>query len=375
VPPGGPHRRIDLDAVRAEAHPGRLQTQSFDVRSPPGGHQDRFALDGFDRATGAPEADLADASVLPRGDRFGVREDPHAVLFESPPEERGNVLILARENPGRLLEDGDAHAQAGERLPELAPHGAAADNDHSIRLLVEPVEDRFVGVMRRSPQPLDRRNSGAAARRDHEVPSAKSNAVDLDFTGRDESRLAAKYVDPEPFETLLRIVRSDLRAALPHPPHHGLELEAGLLRIEPPVARAPDLRDQASGRNQGLRRHAAGVEAVPAHPIPFDERNAAPEAGGSRRRHEAGRAGADHDDVVGSASFFPIRRHGSPRESRPPNRPRRIFFRIPGRAPFLKTPAPAASAEWPRRRSRSPSARVRASGSSPTPGRDGRRRD
>ena len=203
-----------------------------------------------------------------------------------------------------MLDERDGDSQTGESLSELASDRTAAQNRQALRLLGELVEEVLVGEKGDARQTIDRRNGGTAAGRDHEILCAEASTADLDFVRRSESRLAVEYVDAERFEPLRGVVRRDLGPPLAHARPNPGDVEPGFLRLETPGPRVTDVGRQPSRREDRFGRHAAGVQALAAHPCPLDERDAAAQAGRARRGHEPGRAAADHDDVVGALSLW-----------------------------------------------------------------------
>ena len=69
----------------------------------------------------------------------------------------------------------------------------------------------------------------------------------------------------------------------------------------PKLAASATSRDDARGADDALRRHAADVQAVAAHQVAFDQRDPRAQPGGAGGGHQAGGAGADHDQVVAPA--------------------------------------------------------------------------
>ena len=90
-------------------------------------------------------------------------------------------------------------------------------------------------------------------------------------------------------------------------PHAGKDILQAKLwfgRLQSEGFTAPHSLDEVRGRNEGLRRDAAEIQAVAAHLVGFDERRPATQAGSPSRGHQASGAGADHDDVVLPLAFL-----------------------------------------------------------------------
>ena len=80
--------------------------------------------------------------------------------------------------------------------------------------------------------------------------------------------------------------------------HDGGEIDGDVGDSNTQSVRAPKLTNRARCSQDRLRGHAAGVQAVAAKAAAFDERDARPEGRRADRADEAGRAAADHDEVV-----------------------------------------------------------------------------
>jgi len=52
------------------------------------------------------------------------------------------------------------------------------------------------------------------------------------------------------------------------------------------------------GADNPLGGNAAHIQAIAAQQLPLDERHPGPQSGGPGRTHQAGRAGADHHQVI-----------------------------------------------------------------------------
>ena len=64
------------------------------------------------------------------------------------------------------------------------------------------------------------------------------------------------------------------------------------------------------GGEQGLGGHAARIQAVPAHQVPFDQRDLRPQPCRARGRHETCGPRSDHHEVVARSGLriLPLRR-------------------------------------------------------------------
>ena len=113
--------------------------------------------------------------------------------------------------------------------------------------------------------------------------------------------VAFDHPHAETGEALLGIVRRDRGDDVV-----DMLVDLGEVDLGAPARRrrtASRLRDRScarlAGRDQRLRRHAAGIEAFAAHLALFDQHDRHAERGGGRRDRQAAGAGADDADVGG----------------------------------------------------------------------------
>jgi hypothetical protein len=168
------------------------------------------------------------------------------------------------------------------------------------------LEHGVVGEIRHVGEPRNRRHGRAAAGGDHEFARGNARRTGFDQLAPDEPGARGHDVYAEPRETLDRIVggdRGDLRA---HMVAHGRIIHAARdLQAEAAcIARGAD---RACRRDQRLGRHAAGVEAVAAHFVRFDEHHVEAELGSTRGHRQAAGARSDHADVGGDVVHGALR--------------------------------------------------------------------
>src|SRR5207247_10165231 len=126
-----------------------------------------------------------------------------------------------------------------------------------------------------------------------------------------EATLPEINIDTELTETPGRVVRAEAGAQPAHPLHDRREIHADSLRYaDAEFPRVPHLGHYSSRPDNRLARHATDVETVAAHQLALDERDFGAEPGRAGRRHQAGRPGADHHQVVtlGGRRVHPIGR-------------------------------------------------------------------
>ena len=88
-----------------------------------------------------------------------------------------------------------------------------------------------------------------------------------------------------------------LSAARTHALHDGGEIDIDTKAHAGITGRAR-LVHGARGAKQRLRRHAAGVQAVAAESLAFDERHAGPKSSGTNCRNETGGAAPNRYEVI-----------------------------------------------------------------------------
>ncbi len=134
---------------------------------------------------------------------------------------------------------------------------------------------------------------------DDSLLESKALAVDLYRIVSGEAAVAQEDVDAQALEARGRVMVAEPRAYTAHTLHGRREVDLHASG-DPDADRGScaNVADRSRRPDHGLRGHAADVEAVAAHEIALDECHASAETGGARRRHQAGSAGADHDQVV-----------------------------------------------------------------------------
>ena len=113
-------------------------------------------------------------------------------------------------------------------------------------------------------------------------------AVDLDLAGSHEAGVSREDLDAVAGEHLGGLVLADLRADGADVGHHagGVDPPGPIDRKTEPAEPVRD-RGGASGREQGLARHAAAPRALPAKPSALDERDARAETARDQRSGQA----------------------------------------------------------------------------------------
>ena len=185
-----------------------------------------------------------------------------------------------------------------EALGELTADRAAADDPEPGRQIGQ-CEDGLVGEKTLRSAAGNGWHHGTGAGRDDGLAEVETCAVHVYRVGRDESTFADEDVHPEVLEPLGSVYVTDVGAELAHALHHRAEV-AGPLRGRAAEALLRPTRGAPGpgGPDNRLRRHAAVVEAVPAHHSTLDQSDPGAQTGGSGGRDQPRGAPADHHQVI-----------------------------------------------------------------------------
>ena len=151
--------------------------------------------------------------------------------------------------------------------------------------------------------PGNRRHDRPRAGRDHEAAGRDLELdplrADDDGLGVAEARLALDHADAKAGEALLGIVRRDrLDDAMDVVVDLG-ELDDRLRGLDAERPAGAKGLGALARRDHRLRRHAAGVEALAAHPALFDQHHRHAERGCGRRDRQSGGAAANDAEIGG----------------------------------------------------------------------------
>jgi hypothetical protein len=239
---------------------------------------------GVQRGTGADPLDSRARADL----------DPGAL--EDRREHGSGLGLLPGEDPVRGLDDGHPRAELREGLRELDADRAATHHQQVLRLLGQ-VEQRPVVEVRNRVQPVDRRDAGVRARREHHPRAAHDLPVHVERVRGGQARPSTDEVDPLRLQLLGRLVRGDAVDDVVHVPHHRGEVDVAH-RAEPPLLRLPGTGHPVRHVEQRLAGDAAVVRAVPSGLGLVDQGDAAAGHAGGARGGEASRTRSEDDQVV-----------------------------------------------------------------------------
>ena len=255
-------RRIDFDAERLQAKPA-------DVGGTSKRNQDSVEFDGpcFTIALAYQRARRARAV-----ERFRTPagHDVHAIRTQACFDDRSRIGVFACQQPVVAFDQHHVAAQPRKRLTQFAPDRAAPQHDETTRKIAQSPE----GFRCQHVDPVDARqrwHGRSRTGRDHQATRGQAATVDLDFPWRHHLRVAQHHVDTQPAVALGRIVRGDACDRGMHAVHRAREIDIDLDPGQSVALRRARMCDLTRSVQQGLGWHAAGVEAVTAHAIAFDE--------------------------------------------------------------------------------------------------------
>ena len=273
---------------------GRFQIEAVDRGFAPGGDQQMAAGDGLLGAGGFDRCRYGSASVRDADD-IDAAADDDALALELIEHDHGAFRIVLGERCG-LLQHSHRTPQAAEGLRHFQADRPGADDDEMLRPLGE-IENRLVGEIRPLVESGDRRHRRRRSGRDHEPARANFDIADNERPAILECRGALDDAHAEPGEALGRIVGRNRGDHAMHVRVHLGEIDRGARRRHAEHAGALHQPRALGRRQQSLRRHAAGVEAVAAHLVLFDQHRRHAERGRGRGNRQAAGAAADHANV------------------------------------------------------------------------------
>ena len=138
--PGRPHVRdaraelvVDADvAPRVELDPGTIDVEVIGVRSPADGEEQMAAFD----PPGVGDDGDSPGGSLDAG-RLRVQTNVDLLNLEDALDLRGDVFVVARDEPPAALDDGHPRAEPAIHLRELEGDVASAEDDEMLRQRVD----------------------------------------------------------------------------------------------------------------------------------------------------------------------------------------------------------------------------------------------
>ena len=208
----------------------------------------------------------------------------------------GDQLRILPSRDRTRFHHGDPAAKPRERVRHLQPDRAAAQ-DQQVLWPFRQAEHGRIGQERHLCQPGNRRHRGAAAGGHDNPPRGQPLPVHHHRIRGDKARLPAQDSGAEAAEAHLGIGRSNTVDDTLDMHLHRSPIDRRFGESHPEPAGLPPHHHRMRRRQHRLARHAAGVEAVAAHPVPLDQRDLDAELGGAGGDRQAGGAGADDNQV------------------------------------------------------------------------------
>mmetsp|Transcript_24038 Transcript_24038/g.44238 ORF Transcript_24038/g.44238 Transcript_24038/m.44238 type:complete len:263 (-) Transcript_24038:1064-1852(-) len=197
------------------------------------------------------------------------------------------------------------------RLCHFHADGPAADDQQVIGAFAQ-IPQAFVGQVGHRINTLDRRDKGAGPCGDYNAPGRDDRVASLHLFVRNEVPKFTDHLNTKPLEPFLAVHRLNLCNYITH-----VVLGCGVVDLRHRISHAVDggmglaIGHLAAG-NQRLGGHAAVVQAITAHLVPFEQDNLCPHLAGPGGHRQAARSGANHQNI-GLDPFHFIQRPFLPR--------------------------------------------------------------
>ena len=219
----------------------------------------------------------------------------HAFLAKPRDDDFRELGIVLSERLEHF-EHRDIGPQATMRLGEFQSDRTAAYDDQR-RRQGGTIEDGLVGKIGNLVEPRDRRRGGAGARGDDEAPGLDLVVARHHRSRAGETAVLLDHGDAERLEPLHRIVRRDRGDDAVDVIVHRLEIDLRRAESDAEPAGAPRGLRHAGRRDQRLRRHAAHIEAIAAHPVALDQHHRRAHLRSARGDAEPARPRSDDAEI------------------------------------------------------------------------------
>ena len=277
-----------------------LQPQRIDIRRAPHRHQNFIAVHFYRFAILLADHHLVLRVQIHRH-HLVAREHANTFPQEFLRHHCGNVFIFAEQDARQHFNLRHFHPQPRKCLAQFATDGTTTQHHQPARFFPQ-IPHRVRREIARFRQTGNWRHRWSRPGGDHDAAGGQPLAVHFHFPRRHQLGVAADTLHPQLGVTLDRIMGCNRAHAALHPFHHLGKFEFRPHRFQAKIPRPANIRNHARTAQQTLAGHAAGVEAVAAHAVAFDQRHFRLHHGGDIGRHQPGRPGADHDQVA--VEFF-----------------------------------------------------------------------
>ena len=307
---------VHLDvAARVGLHPGGGEIEPVGVRDPADRDDGKRRVDVRLRTALGIDKSHSSGTRLEALDRSGVLEDPHPGGLQRRAHRCRHLLVLAHEDAGGRLEQGDPRSEGVEDRGDLDASRTGADHQQRVgRGREAPRVAVGAGQLETGHWELPRHAAGAY---DDVRGSQSRSVVALDHVRVDEAGGSGVLVDGHagPLELVAQErVRAHLAGYLAHAGEQTPIVERGLAGADSVARELPRLPHQPRRVGQGPHRHRPVVRGHSPELVARDERRSSSESRRAQRSDDARRPGADHDhiEVVSACG-----RHFVMRRSRP----------------------------------------------------------
>ena len=238
--------------------------------------------------------------------RIQTLQQPHAIRQQTGLDQRDGVGVLLAHD-ARARQQRDLAADAGEGLCQFAADRAAAQHQQTLGFLVQR-PDRVRGDMAHRLDAGNLRDHRRRAGGDDDGARGQGlpalPCFHFHAPRRGDAGVPLDHFHAELAVALDRIMRLDLAHHVLDARHDPAEIGLGAGMGDTQRLGFAHRLHEARAADQRLRRHAAIVEAVAAHPVAFDQRHFRLYGGGDIGRHQTAGAGADHHQISFEARRF-----------------------------------------------------------------------
>ena len=275
-----------------------LDPVAADVGHPAEGQQQAIEGDGH-FLTGVEAAGNHALLAIDQLEALGAVLQAHidAVGLQAGEDQFTGIGILARQQAFGQFDLNHLAAETLKGLGQLAADRPAAQHQQPAWLLAQ-APDGVRGVALHLLDTGDLRHQRARASGDDDAAAAQGLAVHLHRPGRGEFGFALDHLDAQSAVALDRVVRGDIADHPLDALHHRGKIHRATHPGEAQRRALLQFMGQPGRTQQRLGRHAAGVQAVAAHLVLFDQADL-----GLHRRSDVGTdqptgTGADHQQIA-----------------------------------------------------------------------------
>ena len=242
--------------------------------------------------------------------RFVVDQYIDALSAKPLHDQIGYFRVFADQDARGPLHLSDLTAEAGEGLGQFRTYRPAAQHQQPLRQFAQ-IPDIIRGEIVNIGQSRNRRDERATASGNDDAArgqGARTCGVGhFHSPGRNDFGGPLHHVHAQTGVTLHRIMRRDFLDHALDSLHHFGKIKLGGGLADAKFSGSADVRQQFGGADQRLGRDAAGVQAVAAHLMLFDQGDFGLDRGRDVGRHQSGGTGTDHHQIaIKTGRFAPF---------------------------------------------------------------------